>query len=345
MCENKRDDIKKGLISVIVPIYNVEDYLEYCLDSILAQTYSNLEIILIDDGSTDRSSEICDLYAEKDRRITVRHQTNKGISGARNAGIEIFSGEYICFIDSDDYIHPRYVEYLHSLCEKNNCSIAICNYLEVYDNKADSELKNDSLAKIYSGKTLLGEYFGTSHVSIVVPWNKLIRYDVAKDVRFEEGIIYEDEATTFKYIYSAERIAYSDNILYFYRKRKDSITGKRYGIKNLDRLVGFEKRIAFYEEKGEEELVLKEYKYYLSELLITYYKVYYMIDDNTEILKMLKKRYKKAYNRDENRSIPKSRKCLFFICQFFPLIYERRRLLAGKDKNLSAKISKIKKAS
>lgn len=309
------------LISVIVPVYNVEKYLRRCVDSIVRQTYSNLEIILVDDGSTDASGTLCDDLALEDSRIKVIHQPNAGLSCARNSGLEIYTGEYVCFIDSDDYISPDYIKYMYELCILTGCKMAFCNSLTTSDDNCSVVLDSGIAPKIYTNTELLDAFYGPMHGNITVAWNKLIHRSIVGDIRFEPHILHEDEATTFKFIYNAGIIAYTDNVLYYYYSRPESITGKSFSARNLDILIGYERRLEFYLEHNETELYNREYSYYLSALLINYYKVYKNIDDNKALLRDLHDRYKMLYNQADKSTITGPRRLLLAICVHFPLLY------------------------
>lgn len=217
-------------ISIIVPVYNVELYLEECLKSIVNQSYKNIEIILVDDGSTDTSGGICDNYAKKDRRVRVIHQKNGGLSVARNTAIKIATGEYVAFIDSDDYIDSCYIERLYSLMCEYHADIAVCRFRYCYGR---TEVPKDGKSAVFSYtraealKVLLAENeFG--HYS----HQKIFRTSFVKKYMFPEGRIYEDVATTYKYFSQADRVVYTQEQLYIYRQREGSIIAGAYTSKN-----------------------------------------------------------------------------------------------------------------
>lgn len=208
------------LISVIVPIYKVEKYLEKSIDSIINQTYKNLEIILIDDESPDNSGRICDEFAKKDSRVVVYHQNNKGVSGARNKGLELAHGDYIGFVDPDDYADPYLFEKLYKRITATSADIAVCGYRTVGIREENHELCNllwdgaDALEKLVENKLL------TSHL-----WNKLFKKDLFSNLEFEVGKRYEDVRIIHKLFLKAQKVVALDEILYDYYIRKDSITG------------------------------------------------------------------------------------------------------------------------
>ena len=238
------------LVSVIVPVYGVEQYLERCIISILNQTYSNLEIILVDDGSKDNSPAICDEYEKKDSRIKVVHKVNGGLSSARNAGIEVANGEYYIFIDSDDCIAPNMIERLCSVCEENDSDIAICGYERFSDDKEIESIdtsrkekltildKDEAMSRIYS-----------KGVKYVAAWNKLYRKKLFNNITYKEGKLNEDEFTTYKLFGESDKIVEIDAPLYFYFYNGNSITTNEKYIVSRDLFEAFDECIEYYTDK------------------------------------------------------------------------------------------------
>ena len=229
------------MISVIVPIYNVEKYLEKCINSIMNQTYRDLEIILINDGSTDSSGQICDKYKKIDERIKVVHKENKGVSSARNRGLDIAKGDYIGFVDSDDYIHPNMYEILYNNLINNDCDISMCNYVKgVQEGYKFNNIKNniellDNLEQMrcfYNDK--LGQILGC--------YLKLYKKELFNDLRFDENRIFEDWLIAHQIHSKCDKMVYIPNILYFYRQREGSIINSSFSIKKLDMLYAFKER-------------------------------------------------------------------------------------------------------
>lgn len=182
--------MEKDLISVIVPVYNVEKYLEKCVQSIINQTYENLEIILVDDGATDNSGKICDEFAKKDSRIKVIHKENGGLSDARNFGLDIATGKYISFIDSDDFVNKRLFEILHKEIIKNDYDIAFCDYFKFFENdNVDEEISNSYKILEHTKYSILNLYYdiGHKHEKAVVAWGKLYKSKFFKDIRYPKG--------------------------------------------------------------------------------------------------------------------------------------------------------------
>jgi len=214
----------KPLISIIVPIYKVEPYLRRCLDSIANQTYTNLEIILIDDESPDKCPQICDEYASKDKRVVVVHKKYGGVSDARNLGLDICSGSFISFIDSDDWIEPDYISILFSLIEDNQADIAVGNYQRFSQNNVIFP-KEELMTETLSSNELLKKLLFQKN-SFTIPWGKLFKKQLFDEIRFPFGKIHEDEYTGYKPYCYAKKIACTSKILYHYLIRSDSITGQ-----------------------------------------------------------------------------------------------------------------------
>ena len=216
--------MNEPFISVIVPVYNVEKYLPQCLDSIINQTYTNLEIILVDDGSTDSSGVICEDYAKSDSRIKLYHKENGGLSDARNYGIERASGQYFTFIDSDDYITKDYVFYLLGLIQKNEAQIAIGSHTVCYESRKNSYkgLGEEKQITISPKETL--EHILLDDGIDLSAWAKLYSAELFKEIRYPKGLAFEDTATTYKLIFLSNKIAYGGKSIYNYRIRSNSIT-------------------------------------------------------------------------------------------------------------------------
>lgn len=244
------------MVSIIVPVYNVEMYLPQCIDSILAQSYSNIEVILVDDGSTDSSLSICREYAERDERIRVYHQNNMGVSAARNTGISNARGEYIAFVDSDDLIRQDYIEKLIFDLSENNADISACDLLRFNDmNEPDLLSTEENDEKIFlSGKeAALAVYTGQSKLHIAV-WAKIIKKSLFAGMEFPVGKIHEDDALTPRLLYKANKIVYSENKMYLHRKRQNSIMEVGFSEKRFDAIEAIDNNIVFFKKNNEMEI-------------------------------------------------------------------------------------------
>ena len=225
-------------VSIVVPVYNVEDCLSYCVDSLRQQTYKNIEIILVDDGSTDCSGEICDQYAQEDERIRVLHIENGGQSRARNIGVQASSSDWIMFLDSDDYYDLKAVEYLVALRDKYAVDLVVTSIVEVRNyqtelNTDDISLENSEKLDRYTG--LVRMFYGNSVGTH--PGGKLYKKEILLRFPYPKGMLYEDLALAYEHIASCENIAVSDLNLYKYYRRPGSIVNSKYS----DRLLDFYK--------------------------------------------------------------------------------------------------------
>lgn len=247
-------DIKMGnekkLISVIIPIYKVEKYLDKCIQSVINQTYSNLEIILVDDGSPDNCPEMCDKWAAKDERIKVIHKKNGGLSDARNTGLDIATGDYIAFVDSDDYIEADMYECLFNQLVNTKSQMAICNleYVDVEGNI--TTLNTMGQDGCFSSRQILGDWCGSDFVYYVVVWNKLYSRSCWKNIRFPVGKVHEDNFVMYKLFFNCEYIVCLKAKKYNYVQRKDSIMSAKISPKRLNSVEAFCEMFRFYLENG-----------------------------------------------------------------------------------------------
>lgn len=222
------------MISVIVPVYKVEQFLDRCISSIASQKYTDLEIILIDDGSPDSCGIICDKWAEKDSRIRVVHKTNGGLSDARNAGLKIAEGEYISFVDSDDWVSPDFFQQLYNTVQKENCDIVECEIIRTTGKEISNHIV-ETITECYKTeealKLLIEDRIFRQHV-----WNKLYRREVIDGILFAKGKTHEDEFWTYQVFGKAKRIVKISAPVYFYFQRPGSIMGMKYSLQRLDAL-------------------------------------------------------------------------------------------------------------
>lgn len=248
------------LISVIVPVYKVEAYLPACVDSILAQTFRDFELILVDDGSPDACGEMCDQYARQDVRIRVIHQENGGLSAARNAGMDIAQGEYITFVDGDDVISE---DCLQSLCEvaaKTKADIVVGSPLEFATEDGEPwERKRKAAEAAYRVESpkaaCMGLYQGKPGLPINA-WGKLYRKAMLENLRFPVGRIHEDQAFVPIAMYTASRIAVMDKAIYGYRCNEEGITHSTFSNRRYDDIWAIDQCISFFESKNEAQIVL-----------------------------------------------------------------------------------------
>ena len=228
------------LISIIVPVYKVEKYLERCVKSIQEQTYTNLEIILVDDGSPDRCGQLCDEFAKLDERIKVYHKENGGISDARNYGIDKATGEYIGFVDSDDYIHESMYEKLYEAIKKSGTMISECGLTRVYKNTLRPHYEGKDYFLILDKQEYLKEFLENRKVYGSV-WCKLIHRDIAKKIKFSVGMIYEDALYNLELIKNVDKFTLISDSYYYYYIREDSYTTKPFNNRSMDYIDVIEK--------------------------------------------------------------------------------------------------------
>jgi len=245
------------LISVIIPVYNVKKYLNRCIESVLKQTYDNLQIVLIDDGSSDGSEKICDEWKEKDNRIAVIHQKNRGLSGARNTGISVAKGRYITFVDSDDWIDKRMIEVLYNNLTKYNADMSICEFKKSYGEN-DKLLNNSGEVIVYNQKEALEAIYKYRKTETHVP-HKLYKTEIFSDVKFYEGIKYEDLEIFIKLLLQSKKVVYMPDQYYYYFSREDSIVNSKFDKSQLDIMFAAERNIKDIENTYPELLRYVEY--------------------------------------------------------------------------------------
>lgn len=225
------------LISVIIPVYKVEQYLDKCISSVVGQTYKNLEIILVDDGSPDDCPRICDEWAKKDVRVKVIHKANGGLSDARNAGMAIASGELIGFVDSDDWIREDMYQLLLDNMSENDSDISCCGVKMIWDDSTPDRMLTQEGNFVLESDDAMRAVICEEKVKQPV-WYKLYKFNLVKDIKFPVGKYHEDVFWTYQAVGAAKRVSVIDEPCYFYRQRGDSIMGEVYSMKRLDALEG-----------------------------------------------------------------------------------------------------------
>ena len=286
-------------ISVIVPIYNVEQYLRPCIDSILNQTFTDFELILVDDGSTDKSGEICDIYEKKDPRIRVIHKKNAGVSEARNTGVAAAKGEYIGFVDSDDVIEPCMYDLMINAAEKHDCDIIQCEHDR--DDKLsyhEYRIIEGENFEVNTGDKVVRDIFikrGARCTNILALWSKIYKRELFAGIAFPPGRVYEDEARTYQILLKANRIGELELPLYHYVKRDNSIITGIAVHKCLDKAWALKDRMEFFRDKDSDlfKKSVRQYLFYLESILndmnkgIIIYK-----DEDMKVIDLIKADYK-----------------------------------------------------
>lgn len=259
---------QKDLITIVVPIYNTEKYLKKCIDSIISQTYKNIEIILVNDGSTDNSKKICEEYEKKDDRIKLINKKNGGQGSAKNVGIDAATGNYIGFVDSDDYIDEDMFETLYNLCIKNEADISMVAFNKVIDGKVMKTID-------FNGETIIFDKFNAIKELLLdreiknYSWNKLFKKEIYNDVRFSENLKYEDIEITVRLFEKINRLAYKKISKYYYVQRNNStVNSKKYS--NLkDYLTVTKQRYEYLKNK---DILIEKYNAlgFITNMIILY---------------------------------------------------------------------------
>lgn len=291
----------KPIISIIVPIYNVEKYLPKCIESILNQTFKEFELILVDDGSPDNSGAICDKYAEKDKRIRVIHKANGGLSSARNIALDTAIGEYIGFVDSDDYIDKYMYENLYKLCVETNSDIGVCNFVR----ELNGEIRNKEfklIVKEFNNLEAMRELF-KGILYRFSACNKLFKRECINEIRFPEGRIHEDLSTTYKVFSNAKKVVYTSYGGYIYIKRENSILTSTFNENRLQAFDGWNEILEF---------MLSNYRQLENEVIAAFSyacidNIYYVLNqvkdkekrnEYIEVIKIYSKRYSNEINKN-----------------------------------------------
>ena len=225
--------MNQPLVSVIVPCYNVEQYLSKCIDSILNQTYHNLEVWLVDDGSPDRCGEICDEYAKKDARIHVIHKKNGGLADARNVALDVMTGEYVVCVDSDDYVSLTHIEGLYHLIEAYNAEISVNTFCPFDEGQVPNPSAKSTNDWVLDGLQATEMMFYQEHFDNTA-WGKMYKATLFDGIRYPKGLLFEDLPTTYKLLLKAKKLVFNNEQSYFYLIRSNSIEGATFSPKKLD---------------------------------------------------------------------------------------------------------------
>ncbi|MCD2502361.1 glycosyltransferase [Clostridium sp. NSJ-145] len=322
-------------ISVIVPVYNVEKYLEKCIISILGQTFKDFELILVNDGSTDSSGEICNKYKKIDERIKVIYQKNSGLSAARNAGLEMAKGDYIGFVDSDDYINNNMYETMFKLAQENNADIVQCKFKKFYNDFLEENEENNTnrIFNISNSEEALYKLLsiGDMNVQCVVAWNKLYKSNLFNDIRFPIAKIHEDEFTTYKLFDKSKKIVFCESEMYYYRQVDGSIMNSKFNKRRLHYLEALEEQLCYFENRNKEiykEILIK----YELNLKIYYFRVKSNIENNKEILKEIRKKYYVVFKKlCENNKFMLKRKLINILFLVSPNLFQKIQKNRHKD--------------
>ena len=332
-------------VSIIIPVYNVEDYLCECVNSIISQELTDIEIILVDDGSTDLSGKMCDDFAKIDSRVRVIHKENGGLSSARNAGIDICKGDYVGFVDSDDVVSKEMFFCLYELSQELSADIAICSYSKFTDT-VDFPVSTNNDYEVLNHEIALKELF-KGEKYFVTSWDKIYKRELFNDIRFPNGKIHEDMFTTYKLFDLSNTVVYTKKILYGYRIRKNSITNTSFSEKRFDNLEAIDEIIDYFKKDYSLSYILSNLAYekslYLLNLILLeksipkqlkFYSLYrdYIINHR----KMFSLRFQNDPQKlCHIKKVCKSRYLYFFICK------HEEKLLRFSIKRILSKLCRL----
>lgn len=285
-------------VSIIVPIYNIEKYIEKCIKSLIVQSYSNLEILLVNDGSTDGSMLTCNCYQEKDNRIKIINKKNGGLSSARNAGLKVARGKYYVFIDGDDYVHPEFIERLLRGVNESGADIAACG-IHIVNEKNDETsvlatgakyaLSNPFNDEILQSIEVEKRYYKNRKYGFwyVVSWNKIYKAEIFDELKYDEGMIYEDEFLFHKLIRKSRNIKFIPDKLYYYVQRENGITSAKKSGERFHFLTEiYDSRMECYKRENNIELQVLCSEKYLRQIVSKFY----LLDDRQK--QEVKRKYK-----------------------------------------------------
>ncbi len=295
--------MKQPFVSIIVPCYKVEQYLPTCIESVLSQSYQNWELILVDDGSPDRCGAICDQYAVKDERISVLHKPNGGLSSARNAGLDVMRGDYVSFLDSDDYWHPDYLQRLMKHVAEENADIAQCDFMR------GTETKFPPVVMVEAVQTYDNHSVFIQQAAKIIMCGKVYRSCLFEQVRMPEGLINEDDWTTWKLYYKARKIVVSNLPLYYYTHNPASIMGNQQKKPDMTYFGAYRERIAFFQKNGEKELEDVSRMQWCKSLLLLYSNKMLTEDEKREVKRLFDENWKEICR---SAVVPSKLKILFY---------------------------------
>lgn len=315
-------------ISVIVPVYKVEAYLDRCVESVVNQTFENFELILVDDGSPDNCGAMCDAWAAKDSRIHVIHQKNGGLSAARNAGLEwVFrqgEGQWITFLDSDDWLQPNMLEWMLRAAEEGHTDVSVC----AYENTGGEDPWEQETYRAESWTA--GDFYQQKFINATIACGKLYAKHCFESHRFPVGKLHEDEFTTYRVLFEAEKIAFLPMPLYAYYVNPNGITKTGWSPRRLDAWEAYEQQIAFFQQRGLGELVKFRYAGYLENALVNLAAAEEAPEKYAKEITFMKKRIRSVIRRAWKQGCLDFRLDFDILCRFYPLTTRLYRLYLEK---------------
>lgn len=318
------------LISVIIPIYNTEKYLEDCIKSVVNQSYENLDIILVNDGSTDKSKEICEKYAEKDSRIKLINQSNMGAAMAKNTGLNNIKGDLFMILDSDDLLHQNNIEILYNCMQKEKSDIIEACYTTISKEFKNIDRHQHNKKENFNTENALKELIisGKFHQT---PWNKLYKTELLKDIRFPKDKYIDDEYWTYKLFANAKKITWINEVLYYYRQHEESTMGRMYSIKRLDAIDALYGRYKFM-KKNFPNLSDLSCKVFLNNCIYNFQKLcmFNELDKNQKFREDLLKKIRQTIKKEKINSLNIKEKLLFYFFGKCPYIVSKIRNTLGR---------------
>ncbi|SFD66849.1 Glycosyltransferase involved in cell wall bisynthesis [Lentibacillus persicus] len=321
-------------ISIIVPVYNLERLLPRCVDSILAQTFTDFELILVNDGSSDGTGKLCNAYARADNRVKVVHKENGGVASARNAGLNIAKGRYIGFADNDDLLNQYMFEVLYDIAVAHSSDIVICNYVEVdEDASCDTKTYEDNYqVRHFDHIEALHQLYTANYITFVVPWNKLYKRYLFDNIRFEEGNINDDETVAHKLFYQSGKTTFVQTGLYYYIQRKGSLMHSPFKVNQLDAVYALKQREVFFRKKKERTLHQKALKHYMEK----FFWYYFLAKSSSQETETALKKLKRTFNRSlihllKSTEISGKQKIMCVVFSISPVLFVSIRNISAKQ--------------
>lgn len=303
-------------VSVIVPVHNVADYLPRCIESLQNQIYQNIQIVLINDGSSDGSGSICDTYATKDSRITVHHQPAQGVSAARNKGLELSEGELIIFLDGDDSANEHYISRLLDNMEQYDLDISQCCLLRVKDGNIPEYIYEEKEVQLFTGLEMQMKIFERNRFFSMCLCGKLFKKELFEGLQFPVGRINEDESLIYLLMYRAQKVGIVDDFLYYYHYNGNSITEKKYNIHRLDCFYMLREKFDFYMEQGHKAWADKTANEYFSQMSVVFCHDKRQVDDYKAIIRKAVQMYKKDRKEMLSKAHLRADRKLFCILSY-----------------------------
>lgn len=322
--------MKEELISVIIPIYNTEKYLKECIKSVVNQSYDNLEIILINDGSTDKSKEICETWKEKDFRIRLINQINMGAAMAKNTGLDAIKGDLFLILDSDDLLHQNNIEILYNCMQKENSDIIEACHTTIFEKFKKVNIDQNKKIQSFNTENALKELI-ISRKFHQTPWNKLYKTSLLKDIRFPKGRYIDDEYWTYKLFANAKKITWVDHEIYYYRQHEQSTMGRQYSIKRLDGIDALYERYNFMKDKFP-NLNKLSYKAFLINSMYNFQKLcmFSELDKDKKYRNDLWNKVKQSIEKDKIYDFNIKDKLLFYSFCKYPYAISKVRNMLGR---------------